>query len=116
VKVFDRPVPGGDGVATALNDLNTTGNQLQSGHNNGTSAVSEVYGLPSSTEEKGEFVMISRGQRGDTPYTTAEGFKYENTAEDLRITQHRILENIDENVPSSDSRLQEYLQGGSTAQ
>jgi hypothetical protein len=109
------PHLGAAGVAALLKNLHSDGAQLQVGTSDGKSGVSEVYGRPDSTEEKGEFVMISRGTRGDDPYTTAEGFKYEKTPEGLRITEHTILTNIDENVPSTDPRLQQHLGKGGTA-
>jgi hypothetical protein len=106
---------GAEGMADLLMRLQSRDSELHVGTGNGKSGVSEVYGLPDSTEEQGEFVMISRGTRGKDPYTTAEAFKYEKTPEGLRITSHTMLEDIKGHVSSQDPKLQKHLGQGGTA-
>lgn len=108
--------PGGNGLAGLLQGMHSNDAQLHVGGADGKSGVSDVYGLPDSTDDKGGFVMISRGTRGDVPYTTAEQFKYERTPQGLRITEHVLLENFNSNEPSSNPELRKHLQAPGTAQ
>ncbi len=52
------PKLGAAGVAALLETLHSRGAELHVGTSDGKSGVSEVYGVPGSTEEQGEFVMI----------------------------------------------------------
>lgn len=97
----EKDLLGAAAMADLLNRLQDRKSELHVGKRDGKSGVSEVYGMPDSTEEKGEFVMISRGTRGKEKYTTAERFTYEKTPEGLRITSHTMAVDLKGHVETS---------------